>query len=33
LERLIGHMMRQPGVRFLPLEEVVKDFRGRFPAP
>ena len=31
LERLISHMQRQPGVRFLPLEEVVSDFKRRNP--
>jgi len=31
LERLISHMQRQPGVRFLPLEEVVADFKRRSP--
>jgi hypothetical protein len=31
LERLIGHMMAQPGVRFVTLEEMAEDFRRRFP--
>jgi peptidoglycan/xylan/chitin deacetylase (PgdA/CDA1 family) len=33
LERLITHMMRQPGVRFVTLEELVADFRTRVPKP
>jgi hypothetical protein len=31
LERLISHMMSQPGVRFVTLEEMAEDFRRRFP--
>jgi peptidoglycan/xylan/chitin deacetylase (PgdA/CDA1 family) len=31
LERLIGHMLKHPGVRFVTLEEMTADFRKRFP--
>lgn len=31
LERLIAHMMAQPGVRFVRLDEMVADFRRRRP--
>ncbi len=31
LERLIGHMLRHPGVRFVTLEEMAEDFRRRHP--
>ena len=31
LERLIAHMLRHPGVRFVTLEEMAADFRGRVP--
>ena len=31
LERLIAHMMRHPGVRFVTLEEMAQDFRRRSP--
>ena len=31
LERLIAYMMTQPGVRFVTLEEMVLDFKARFP--
>jgi peptidoglycan-N-acetylglucosamine deacetylase len=31
LERLIGHMMKHPGVRFVTIEELVQDFRRRHP--
>jgi len=31
LERLITHMLSQPGVRFVTLEEMANDFRRRFP--
>jgi hypothetical protein len=33
LERLIGHMLKHPGVRFVTLEEMCTDFRRRFPHP
>lgn len=33
LERLIAHMLRHPGVRFVTLEEMAADFRRRVPAP
>ncbi len=33
LERLISHMLRQPGVRFVTLEEMAADFRRRVPKP
>jgi len=33
LERLIAYMLRQPGVRFLTLEEMAADFRRRQPKP
>ena len=31
LERLIAHMLKHPGVRFVTLEEMVADFRRRQP--
>lgn len=31
LERLIAHMMKHPGVRFVTLEDMAADFRQRFP--
>ena len=31
LERLIAHMLRHPGVRFVTLEEMARDFRRRSP--
>ena len=31
LERLIGHMLKHPGVRFVTLEEMAGDFRKRNP--
>jgi peptidoglycan/xylan/chitin deacetylase (PgdA/CDA1 family) len=31
LERLIAHMMKHPGVRFVTLEDMAKDYRRRFP--
>ena len=31
LERLIGHMLKHPGVRFVTLEEMARDFRARHP--
>ena len=31
LERLIGHMLKHPGVRFVTLEDMAADFRKRFP--
>jgi len=31
LERLIGHMLRHPGVRFVTCEEMAADFRRRSP--
>jgi hypothetical protein len=31
LERLIAHMMKHPGVRFVTLEEMAEDFRRRMP--
>ena len=31
LERLIAHMLRHPGVRFVTLEEMAADFRRRVP--
>jgi peptidoglycan/xylan/chitin deacetylase (PgdA/CDA1 family) len=31
LERLISYMMSQPGVRFVTLEDMVLDFKARFP--
>ncbi|MFC7689115.1 hypothetical protein ACFQY5_05170 [Paeniroseomonas aquatica] len=33
LERLIAHMMKHPGVRFVTLEEMAEDFRRRVPRP
>ena len=33
LERLISYMLRQPGVRFVTLEEMAADFRRRVPKP
>ncbi len=33
LERLIGHMLKHPGVRFVTLEEMAQDFRRRTPQP
>jgi peptidoglycan/xylan/chitin deacetylase (PgdA/CDA1 family) len=32
-ERVIGHMLRHPGVRFVTLEEMAADFAGRVPPP
>jgi hypothetical protein len=31
LERMIAHMLRHPGVRFVTLEEMAADFRRRHP--
>jgi len=31
LERLIGHMLKHPGVRFVTLEEMARGFRARHP--
>lgn len=33
LERLIGYILRHPGVRFVTLEEMAADFRRRVPKP
>jgi peptidoglycan/xylan/chitin deacetylase (PgdA/CDA1 family) len=33
LERLIAHMLKHPGVRFVTLEEMAADFRARVPPP
>lgn len=33
LERLISHMLKHPGVRFVTLEEMAQDFRRRTPQP
>ena len=33
LERLIGHMLKHPGVRFVTLEEMAADFVRRSPPP
>jgi peptidoglycan/xylan/chitin deacetylase (PgdA/CDA1 family) len=33
LERLIAHMLKHPGVRFVRLDEMVEDFKHRVPPP
>lgn len=33
LERLIAHMLKHPGVRFVRLDEMVEDFKRRVPPP
>ena len=33
LERLIAHMLKHPGVRFVTLEDMAQDFRRRQPRP